>query len=399
MFKKIKKTLNFEKDPYSMKKGSIEAHILKEKQILSQKSRLIQPLKEANREILLPDIHRSTTYYNSQHLNIHADVNVVKQKRKVSCDAHEVVSHHHYAQEKEDQWAVLRRIPSEVIDLNKDEIVNFRDQSTNTIKDYASDIIQTLKEKDMSMRPAACLARHKITPNLRAKMVDWMVEVMCSYKCSDQAFFLAVNFMDNFFEKTQMTANGNDLHLVGVTTMFMAAKFEEIYPMRLSVVHEKIAHKKLSIEEIMQKEGEILQALNFNLVSATIHDFVSNVLFQLNLKEQLNADLYEYLEKVCVYLEKTVVHDYELTTQYTYAELAASTLFVAFKVIEQLDSNFNLPRTMRKVTDILDIEEEALFTSANKVLFLMKNFEKIYPNFTNLKKFHYLGLPEENPTA
>ena len=54
------------------------------------------------------------------------------------------------------------------------------------------------------MRPAECLARHKITPNLRAKMIDWMVEVMCSYKCSDQAFFLAVNYMDTFFEKTQM---------------------------------------------------------------------------------------------------------------------------------------------------------------------------------------------------
>ena len=128
--------------------------------------------------------------------------------------------------------------------------------------------------------------------------------------------------------------------------MFMAAKFEEIYPMRLAVVHEKIAHKKLSVEEIMQKEGEILQALNFNLVSATIHDFVTNVLFQLNLKEQLGADLYEYLEKVCVYLEKTVVHDYDLTTQYTYAELAASVLFVAFKVIEQLNTNFNLPKTV-----------------------------------------------------
>jgi len=38
------------------------------------------------------------------------------------------------------------------------------------------------------------------------------------------------------------------LHLVGVTCMFMASKDEEIYPLRLSVVHEKIAHKKLNPE-------------------------------------------------------------------------------------------------------------------------------------------------------
>jgi len=136
---KVKKSLNFEKDP--LRKSSIEAHIIKEKQILAQKSRLIQPLKEANREILLPDIHR----YNSHHLRAENVEAAVKQKRKISCDAQEVVSHHY-----EEQFAVLRRVPSEVVvEFTKEEIVNFRDQSTNTIRDYASDIIETLKEKDV----------------------------------------------------------------------------------------------------------------------------------------------------------------------------------------------------------------------------------------------------------
>ncbi len=44
----------------------------------------------------------------------------------------------------------MRRVPSEVIELvTREEIINFRDQSTNTIRDYASDIIETLKEKDV----------------------------------------------------------------------------------------------------------------------------------------------------------------------------------------------------------------------------------------------------------
>ncbi len=30
--------------------------------------------------------------------------------------------------------------------------------------------------------------------------------------------------------------------------MFIAAKYEEIHPMKLQVVHDKIAHKKLSID-------------------------------------------------------------------------------------------------------------------------------------------------------
>ena len=40
--------------------------------------------------------------------------------------------------------------------------------------------------------------------------------------------------------------------------MFIAAKYEEIHPMKLSVVYEKIAHKKLSTEQIKKKESDIL---------------------------------------------------------------------------------------------------------------------------------------------
>ena len=79
-------------------------------------------------------------------------------------------------------------------------------------------------------------------------MVDWMVEVLCSYKCSDQTFFIAVRVLDFYFVKSERQLEVSDLHLSGVTSMFIAAKYEEIHPMKLQVVHDKIAHKKLSIE-------------------------------------------------------------------------------------------------------------------------------------------------------
>jgi hypothetical protein len=36
------------------------------------------------------------------------------------------------------------------------------------------------------------LGRHKVSAEYRAKMVDWMVEVLTTFKCSDQAFFKTV---------------------------------------------------------------------------------------------------------------------------------------------------------------------------------------------------------------
>lgn len=54
--------------------------------------------------------------------------------------------------------------------------------------------------------------------------------------------------MDFFFAKCEKVLEVSDLHLCGVTAMFIAAKYEEIHPMKLSVVHEKIAHKKLTTD-------------------------------------------------------------------------------------------------------------------------------------------------------
>lgn len=41
--------------------------------------------------------------------------------------------------------------------------------------------------------------RHKITPVLRSRMVDWMVEVITNFRCDDQTFFVAVSIMDRYF--------------------------------------------------------------------------------------------------------------------------------------------------------------------------------------------------------
>lgn len=65
--------------------------------------------------------------------------------------------------------------------------------------------------------------------------------------------------------------------------MFMACKFEEIYPVKLQIVHEKIAHRKLSKEDIKEKETEISSVLDFNLVGVTVLDILSMVLSILNV--------------------------------------------------------------------------------------------------------------------
>lgn len=72
---------------------------------------------------------------------------------------------------------------------------------TQIIKEYYSDdILKFMVNEDQ--KNSEFLLRHSITSHLRAKMIDWMIEVLSSYKMSEECFFRSVQYMDTFFKKT-----------------------------------------------------------------------------------------------------------------------------------------------------------------------------------------------------
>lgn len=122
--------------------------------------------------------------------------------------------------------------------------------------------------------PKGFLIRHDISSGLRAKMVDWMIEVLSSYKMSEDSFFRAVYYMDKYLEKAPRRHEAGELHLIGVTSMFMATKCEEIYGLKLSTVFEKISHRKIPKQSILNKESEILATLEFTIEKPTPYELV-----------------------------------------------------------------------------------------------------------------------------
>lgn len=208
------------------------------------------------------------------------------------------------------------------------------------------------------------LVRHKITPALRARMVDWMIEVLTNFKCDDQTFFLSVSLLDRFFKGKQETREISDLHIIGVTTMFIASKYEDIYPLKMKMVYEKIAHKKLSIEKIKSLEMDILKVINYRISAPTSLDFLKVYLKQvLNIgksgKSTKDSSLKKedpspsncnngegspnshqnsesiLIEKMSLYLAKMSLHDYELSSRLPSLQ-AVGALYVSLKICEQL---------------------------------------------------------------
>lgn len=170
--------------------------------------------------------------------------------------------------------------------------------------------------------------------------------------------------------------------------MFIASKFEDIHPLKMKTVHEKIAHKKLSIEDIKGVEMKIMSTLAYKINAPTCLDFLKQYLLDIlgirvlskgESKEklqkalELNAKIHEkrakgeipapkdsrtlrearfdnndvrmiplteeeeiedlLIERMSIYLAKMCMHDYELSGKMP-SLIGIGSVYVALKICE-----------------------------------------------------------------
>ena len=82
-------------------------------------------------------------------------------------------------------------------------------------------------------------------------MLDWMIEVTSSYKLGHKTYFTGVQLMDRYFKAEDQRLPITKLHIIGVVTMLIATKMDEVFPLKIKTVHEKIVHKKIDKREIV----------------------------------------------------------------------------------------------------------------------------------------------------
>ena len=58
-------------------------------------------------------------------------------------------------------------------------------QNINVNSDYGQAIDKYMRQLEEQTLTTDSLFRHKVTPALRARMIDWMIEVLTNFKCDD----------------------------------------------------------------------------------------------------------------------------------------------------------------------------------------------------------------------
>jgi hypothetical protein len=160
------------------------------------------------------------------------------------------------------------------------------------------------------------LQRTAVTAELRAKMIDWMLEVFNYFRpdSDDYTFFRAVTLMDLFFKNNQRPpaarlANA-DVHLVGVTAIFVASKYEDNRNIALNSLIANAGKGKFTPELIIKMEWELLLAIGFNSSLPTHLDCLDAILNH-NFADK-HCEMFQniryfaiYFLKICLYYVET----------------------------------------------------------------------------------------------
>lgn len=141
------------------------------------------------------------------------------------------------------------------------------------VSDYAEQVMQHMQNVEELYLPTYGYMKSQTDVNekMRAILIDWLIEVHFKFKLLPETLFISVNLIDRFLELKDIKRQR--LQLLGVTAMWIACKYEEIYaPEIKDFVY--ITDNAYEQKDILSLEYEILRTLEFNVTTSTSYRFL-----------------------------------------------------------------------------------------------------------------------------
>jgi len=163
-------------------------------------------------------------------------------------------------QEEDDEAeAMVEEVAVENIDA--DDV-----QNPQLVTEYVNEIYSYLRsvETVQSVVPDYMAGQTEILPKMRSVLIDWLVGVHLQFHLLQETLYTTVAILDRFLQTDLVNISRKKLQLVGVASMLIAAKYEEIYaPEVKDFVY--ITDRAYTVNEILRMEIRILNGLNFDL--------------------------------------------------------------------------------------------------------------------------------------
>ena len=143
------------------------------------------------------------------------------------------------------------------------------------------------KELSHSRNPLMMSRHPSLQPRMRSILLNWLSEVSEVYQLHRETYYLALDYFDRYLS-VQNEVGKQQLQLVGITCLFIAAKVQEIYPPKVSDF-AYVTDGACTDQQILTKELVILKSLDWNLNSMTVNSWLTIYMQLYAMLQKQNA--------------------------------------------------------------------------------------------------------------
>ncbi|XP_033251712.1 G2/mitotic-specific cyclin-B isoform X2 [Drosophila miranda] len=192
------------------------------------------------------------------------------------------------------------------------------------VSEYVNDIYDYLYkvEIEQPIHNDHLAGQKEVSHKMRAVLIDWINEVHLQFHLAAETFQLAVAIIDRYLQVVKNTKRSN-LQLVGVTALFIATKYEELYPPAINDF-VFITDDTYSAREIRMMELQIFKAIDCNLSRPLPIHFLRRYSKAAGAEDEHHA--------MSKYFVELASFDYDLAS-YKPSEIAAASLFLSLHLL------------------------------------------------------------------
>ncbi|XP_074594569.1 G2/mitotic-specific cyclin-B-like [Brevipalpus obovatus] len=153
---------------------------------------------------------------------------------------------------------------SSLIPVDVENIDQLDGDNTFQVSEYVNDIYSYLRqlERKYAIKQNPLSSQKEYSSNLRMVLVDWLITIHHQFKLCMETYFMTIQLIDRYCQLEQVPKK--KIQLVGVTGLFIASKFEEIYPPEMEEIL-RVCDGIYTKKDIIRMEISMLKTLNFDI--------------------------------------------------------------------------------------------------------------------------------------
>ena len=156
--------------------------------------------------------------------------------------------------------------------MSQEDKVNYAEPAN--LSEFSQPIYESMlqQEKDFMVDPAyISKVQTEIRDTSRAFLLEWIIDVHRKFRLNPETLYVTQLIIDQYLSTVKIQKS--QLHLLGVATLLVATKYEEIYPPELRELLA-ISENKFTKDQVLQMEKEILTKLDFVLTGPSAYRFL-----------------------------------------------------------------------------------------------------------------------------